>query len=100
MDRLASFEEFWPFYVEQHSAPTNQRLHVAGVLVAVTWIGAALWRGSWSLLPLGIAVGYAFSWVGHFFFERNKPATFQYPLWSFRGDLRMVSRILLRKPLI
>jgi hypothetical protein len=100
MARLKSFEEFWPFYVEQHSAPTNQRLHVAGVLAAVTVLAVAVALGRWALVPLAIAVGYAFSWVGHFVFERNKPATFQYPLWSFMGDLRMVSRKLRGKPLL
>lgn len=92
--RLASYEEFWPFYVSQHRHPMNRRLHffgttlvlgsfVAGVFVSPPWFLAA---------PLA---GYGFAWIGHFFFERNKPATFTYPLWSLRGDLRMYRLSLL-----
>jgi hypothetical protein len=100
MDRISTFEDFWPYYVQQHSKPVTQWLHVAGALAALAVFALGLAERQWACLPAGIAAGYGLSWVGHFFFEKNKPATFQYPLWSFVGDLRLVSRKLLRKPLL
>ncbi|MGQ0650910.1 MAG: Mpo1-like protein [Betaproteobacteria bacterium] len=81
-----SFESFYPFYLSQHGNRTCRRLHFAG-----TWPGllALLLAFStlnfWWLLA-GLAGGYALAWVGHFFFEKNRPATFTYPLYSFIGD--------------
>lgn len=86
--RYASYEAFWPFYVSQHRNPVNRRLHFTGtMLVLASLCAGALASPRWALLaPL---VGYGFAWVGHFAFERNRPATFTYPLWSLRADFRM-----------
>jgi hypothetical protein len=87
-ERLSSYEAFWPFYVSQHLDPTNRRLHFAGTtLVIASLIASVLLSPAWALTaPIA---GYGFAWVGHFFFEKNKPATFTYPLWSLRADFRM-----------
>lgn len=86
---MQNFKEFWPFYLSQHSNATNRRIHFAGTLLVhllvlyafITGLYAALWG-----LPL---LGYGFAWAGHFFVEKNKPATFTYPFWSLIGDFKM-----------
>lgn len=92
---IQSFEQFWPFYVREHSHATNRLLHFIGstlglVCLAETFLTAHLW-----LIPLGLLIGYGFAWTGHFFIERNKPASFKYPLWSFRADWKMWSLMLI-----
>jgi hypothetical protein len=88
-DRITSFAEFWPFYVGEHSHPTNRLLHFVGTSGALTcWLAFLFTLKFWFLL-LGLVVGYGCAWVGHFFVERNKPASFNYPLWSFAADWRM-----------
>jgi hypothetical protein len=86
--RLDSFEAFWPYYVSQHKHPTCRALHFVGTLLVFVCLAAgALISPFWFFAsPLA---GYSFAWVGHFAFEKNKPATFTYPLWSLRGDFRM-----------
>lgn len=81
-----SFSEFYPFYLSEHSNRVSRRLHFFGSLLGLGWIvGMLAWGEAW-LAPLGLLIGYAFAWVGHFVFEKNKPATFQRPLYSFLGD--------------
>lgn len=88
-DRIANFAEFWPFYVGEHSHPRNRLLHFVGTSCALCcWLAALFTLNFWFLL-LGLIVGYGCAWVGHFFVERNKPASFNYPLWSFAADWRM-----------
>jgi hypothetical protein len=93
-ERYASFESFYPFYLSEHRDPTCRRLHFAGtflvLLILLSIVGTRAWSYLW-LLPV---VGYGFAWVGHFFFEKNRPATFQYPLYSLMGDFRMFYEIL------
>ena len=87
--RIQSFEEFWPFYVHEHRNPTNRALHYVGTtLVIGTVVTAAVTLNPTWLLAAPVA-GYGFAWVGHFFVEKNKPASFSYPLWSLRGDFKM-----------
>ncbi|MEP6485057.1 MAG: DUF962 domain-containing protein [Rudaea sp.] len=84
--RYASFRDFYSFYLTEHSNRTSRRLHVIGstLVLAVLIVALATQRWTWLwLLPL---IGYGFAWVGHYFFERNRPATFTYPLYSFIGD--------------
>jgi hypothetical protein len=87
-ERLSSFQEFWPYYVAQHLDPVNRALHFLGTSLALAALAAAATLQPWWALVIPLA-GYGPAWIGHFFFERNKPATFRYPLWSLRGDLRM-----------
>lgn len=84
--RFRTFQEFYPFYLREHSNRTSRRLHFTGSCVALTLLAIALWSGQWWLLALALVQGYAFAWVGHFFFEHNQPATFRYPLKSLMGD--------------
>ena len=92
--RLKSFEEFWPFYVREHSHPTNRTLHFIGNSLGLVCLALVFAIGNLWFLPLGLVAGYGFAWVGHFFIERNKPASFKYPLWSFRADWKMWALIL------
>lgn len=86
MSRYQSFGDFYPFYLSQHENRTCRRLHVIGSLcVLAVVVGALMARNGWLLLLLPV-VGYGFAWVGHFRFEHNKPATFEYPLYSLMGD--------------
>jgi hypothetical protein len=90
---LKSFEEFWPHYLGEHLHPTNRALHVIGT----TLVYGALVAGFISsprFFAIAPLLGYGFAWVGHFFVEKNRPATFTYPLWSLRGDFRMHLRFL------
>ncbi len=83
---FASFEEFYPFYLSQHQDQTCKRLHFVGSSLGLLGLGAAVVTGKKRYIAAGIVAGYGCAWVGHFFFEHNKPATFQYPLYSFMGD--------------
>lgn len=87
--RFSTFEQFWPYYVAQHAHPANRALHFLGtsLSVAAAAAAAALVTPAWLLLvPV---LGYGPAWVGHLLIEKNRPATFSYPLWSLRGDFRM-----------
>jgi len=84
-----TFDEFYPFYLGEHANRTCRRLHFVGTSTAAVLFAATLVTGNWRLALIALLQGYAFAWVGHFFFEHNRPATFKYPLLSFRGDWRM-----------
>jgi hypothetical protein len=84
-----TFGSFYPFYLGEHANRTSRRLHFAGTSLALLWLVAALLTGRWWLLAVALIQGYAFAWVGHFFFEHNRPATFRHPLYSLMGDWRM-----------
>ena len=84
--RFHTFNEFYPFYLQEHANVTCRRLHFIGSTLVLFILFAALWRGNYALLWLMPLAGYGFAWVGHFFFEHNRPATFKYPLYSLVGD--------------
>ena len=84
-----TFADFWPFYLGEHSRPGTRALHFAGTTLALLLIAAAIIMGR-PLLFLAALVGvYGLAWIGHFFVEHNRPATFQHPWWSLAGDLKM-----------
>ena len=83
------FSEFWPHYVREHGRPATRRLHFAGTLFAVVCLILAIaMRQPWWFFAAPL-VGYGPAWIGHFFVEHNRPATFRHPWWSLLGDLRM-----------
>jgi len=91
---FASFREFYPFYLGEHADRTCRRLHFAGSTLALVCLALAVVRaGPWWLLA-GLFCGYGFAWIGHFFFEKNRPATFKHPFYSFTGDWMMYVDIL------
>jgi hypothetical protein len=92
-----SFAEFYPFYLSQHQDRTCRRLHVVGSTLVLLVLAVAMATATWLLLLALPVVGYGFAWVGHFRFERNKPATFQYPLYSLMGDWVMYWQTLTGK---
>ena len=84
-----SFRDFYPFYLTEHSRSGTRRLHFAGTLLVLLTLAYSLVTGRWGFLALLPVFGYGFAWVAHFAVERNRPATFQYPLYSLAGDFRM-----------
>ncbi|MEQ2353460.1 DUF962 domain-containing protein [Pseudoalteromonas piscicida] len=89
-----SFASFYPYYLTEHKNKTCRRLHFIGSTLVLLILLFALVTTHWSLLWLLPIAGYGFAWVGHFFFEKNKPATFQYPLYSLMGDWVMYKDII------
>lgn len=85
-----SFAEFYPFYLSEHANDTSRRLHYIGSLLVLSVLAWTILTQNWLLLIVVPIAGYGFAWVGHFFFEKNRPATFKYPLYSFLGDWVML----------
>ena len=94
-ERFTSFSEFYPYYLSEHRNPTCRSLHYMGSSIGLGVLLFALTSGNFQYIPLALVSGYAFAWIGHFFFEHNRPATFRYPLWSFIGDWVMLKDFLL-----
>jgi|SRR5215471_6075752 len=86
---FSTFEEFWPFYVSQHSKGGTRALHFAGTTIGLVCVAAAAADRRPAFLVAGLVLSYGLAWIGHFAIEKNRPATFQHPLWSLRGDFRM-----------
>ena len=93
----ASFREFYPFYLSEHRNRTCRRLHFLGSALGVACLAAAIATANAWFILLGLVLGYALAWTGHFFFEKNRPATFRHPLCSFAGDWAMFRDILMRR---
>jgi hypothetical protein len=87
--RFARFADFYPFYLSEHSNRVSRRLHFTGTSIALALLAMAVVLQNGWLVAAALVQGYAFAWVGHFFFEHNKPATFRYPGFSFMGDWRL-----------
>lgn len=94
VQEFANFKEFYPFYLAEHSNRTCRRLHYLGSILVLIVLFYALFTGQFRYLLLLPVVGYGFAWIGHFLFEKNKPATFKYPLYSFMGDWVMLKDML------
>ena len=90
---IASFQDFWPYYLRQHAKPATRAWHYLGSGSAIAALAVAPWLG-WQAVALAVVAGYGPAWIGHFFVEHNRPATFTYPLWSLIGDFRMLSLFL------
>ena len=92
--RFSSFAEFYPYYLQEHSNATCRRLHYVGSLLVLAIIAYAVMTQQWFWLLAIPLVGYGFAWVGHFVFEKNRPATFDYPFYSLMGDWVMLKDAL------
>jgi hypothetical protein len=89
-----SFDEFWPYYLSQHRVPATRWLHFAGTTAVVVAAAEAVRRGRPGIIAWLPLLGYGPAWIGHFFVERNKPATFRYPVWSLLADFKMWAGML------
>ncbi|XP_012087914.1 uncharacterized protein LOC105646638 [Jatropha curcas] len=88
-----SLEEFWPFYVTQHSKPWTRRWHFVGTLTSILCLIYSVFFNWWVLFLVPL-FGYGFAWYSHFFVERNVPATFGHPFWSLLCDFKMFGFML------
>ncbi|NER60622.1 DUF962 domain-containing protein [Pseudomonas sp. MAFF212428] len=92
--RFNSFAEFYPYYLAEHSNPACRRLHFVGTSLVIVLLACALASANgWLLFAVPVA-GYGFAWAGHFFFEKNRPATFTYPFYSLLGDFALYRDML------
>lgn len=87
---ITNYREFWDFYVQEHSKPATRLLHFVGTSLGLLLLVWFILSGRWYFFPLFLVVGYAFAWFAHFVVEKNRPATFKYPLWSFVSDFKMM----------
>ncbi|MGB0513614.1 MAG: Mpo1-like protein [Wenzhouxiangellaceae bacterium] len=92
-ESFSSFRQFYPYYLSEHADVNCRRLHFVGTWLVLVALVLAITVSPWWLLSMPLA-GYGFAWIGHFAFEKNKPATFQYPLYSLAGDWVMFFDIL------
>ena len=92
-----SFKEFYPFYLNEHKKKWTRIFHFFGTLIGLSGLITALVKISFGPFLIGLGIAYLFAWISHFFIEKNRPATFKYPLYSFLGDLKMFSELLLKK---
>ena len=95
--KFNSFKEFYPFYLSEHSKRLTKILHMIGSILVIYILLYSINNQDWSKLYYLPVTGYGFAWTGHFFFEKNKPATFKYPLYSFIGDWIMLKDIIIGK---
>ncbi len=87
--KFRTYREFWPYYLAEHSKPGTRRLHFFGTGLALVFLVSLIVTADWWWLLAAVVSGYFFAWVGHFWVEHNRPATFRYPLWSLVSDWRM-----------
>lgn len=92
--RISTYAEFWPYYLGEHAKPVTRGFHYFGTLLAVALLIVAIATQFWWLLIAVPVSGYLFAWIGHFFVEKNRPATFTYPFWSLASDFVMLFRWL------
>ncbi|WHI53148.1 DUF962 domain-containing protein [Microbulbifer sp. MLAF003] len=93
--KFGSFRDFYPFYLQEHSNLTCRRLHFLGTTLVFATVIAAIISANPMWFAATPIAGYGFAWIGHFFFEHNRPATFKYPFYSFLGDFVMFKDMLL-----
>jgi len=87
---IKTYAEFWEFYLQEHSRPLTRLLHLTGTFLGLGLMIYFVSVGRWYLFLIFPLIGYSFAWFAHFVVEKNRPATFKYPLWSFISDFRMI----------
>ena len=92
-----TFKEFYPYYLSEHKHPINKLLHLFGTILGIIIFLILMTNNMYLYFPLSFIPGYFFAWVGHFIFEKNRPATFKYPFFSFCGDWVMLKDIITGK---
>jgi hypothetical protein len=97
MQTFNSFRDFYPFYLGEHRNPVCRRLHFVGSTLVLIVLAVMFATRNPYWLFAALFCGYGFAWIGHFFFEHNRPATFKHPLYSFIGDWVMYTQILTGK---
>ncbi len=90
MKDIQTYEEFWPFYLREHAQPATRAWHYLGTFLGLVILTIAVLTKTWWLAPFMFVTGYFFAWMSHGFIEKNKPATFTYPIWSFISDFKML----------
>lgn len=93
MRKFTGFAEFYPFYLSEHRHRLCRRMHFIGSSLVIAVVVVALGSGQWRWLWLAPVAGYGCAWIGHFFYEKNRPATFTYPLYSLLGDWVMYAQM-------
>ena len=92
-----SFKDFYPYYLREHGNSTCRRLHFIGTTLVIVILAFVIGKGAWPWLLAVPVAGYGFAWVGHFFFEKNRPPTFQHPFYSLLGAFVMYRDMILGK---
>lgn len=94
---MKTFDDFWQFYLQEHSDPHNRRLHFIGTSIVHVILFYVFATADFKALLLVPVFGYGFAWVGHYALEKNIPATFKYPLWSLMADFKMFYMMIRKK---
>ena len=94
MERYKSFEDFYPYYISEHDHKYTKLMHFIGTSISIYFLIKFILSFNFLIILYALLSGYGFAWVGHFFIEKNKPATFKYPFYSLIGDYKMYSEIL------
>ncbi len=89
-ERYRSFAEFWPYYLGEHAHGSTRVFHFVGTTAGAALFVYAIVTQRWLLVPAALVCSYGLAWLSHFTIEKNRPATFTYPLWSFMGDWKML----------
>lgn len=97
MQTYSSFAQFYPFYLSEHARRATRRLHFLGSALSLLCIAMLVLTGNAWWLLAGLVAGYGFAWIAHLAVEKNRPATFRYPLYSFMGDWLMFWQMLTGK---
>ena len=97
MERIKKYSDFYAFYLTEHSNKTSRILHFVGTLLFFVLLSYFIITNQYNHFWILPVVGYGFAWVGHFFFEKNKPATFKYPFWSLISDFKLFFELVAGK---